>query len=77
MTLLGWTAATLAEQLECDRVVVTGWMKGTSQDSIPHVVAEWIRQRAKAALVLPVPPPTIWRSSMAGERYAPGSAAIH
>lgn len=77
MTVLGWTAATLADQLECDRGLVTQWMKGTSEYSMPSVVAEWIKQRAKAALELPVPPPTMWRASMAGEPYAPGSAAIH
>jgi len=77
MTLLGWTVSALAEQLECDRSVVTRWMRSASAYSMPPVVADWIKQRAKAALILPVPPPPIWRANMVGERYGQGSAAIH
>jgi len=77
MDLLGWTAATLAAQLECDRIVVARWMNGTSQTDVPPAVAEWITQRADAAVMLPVPPPTVWRASVAGRSYTPGSAAIH
>jgi len=77
MDLLGWTASTLAVQLECDRIVVTRWMNGASQTDVPPAVAEWITQRADAAMTLPAPPPTVWRASTTGESYTPGSAAIH
>ncbi len=77
MDLLGWTASTLAAQLECDRIIVARWMNGTSQTDVPPVVAEWITQRADAAMTLPAPPPTVWRAGMARASYPLGSAAIH
>jgi hypothetical protein len=77
MDLLGWTSSTLAAQLECDRVIVTRWMNGTSTTDVPPAIAEWITQRADAAMMLPVPPPTVWRASTAGVSYTPGSATIH
>jgi hypothetical protein len=77
MDLLGWTSSTLAAQLECDRTIVARWMNGTSPTDMPSAVAEWITQRADAAMMLPVPPPTVWRASAAGVSYTPGSATIH
>ncbi len=77
MDLLGWTASTLAAQLECDRIIVARWMNGTSQTDVPSAVAEWIIERADAAMTLPAPPPTVWRAGMAGASYIPGSTAIH
>ncbi len=77
MDLLGWTAATLAAQLECDRIIVTRWLNGTAQTDVPDAVAEWITRRADAAMALPAPPPTVWRGGPAGESRTLGSATIH
>ncbi len=77
MEAQGWTASALAEQLDCDRAVVRRWMNGTSPDGLPPAVAEWIAQRADAAMMLPAPPPAAWRASGAREAHGSGSATIH
>lgn len=74
MEALGWTASVLAEQLECDRTVVKRWMNGTSPDSVPRAVAEWITRCAGAATRLPVPALAVWRVSAAKKAHRPGSA---
>lgn len=73
----GLTALIRAEQLECDRALVALWMGGISPDGVPPAFAEWIAQRANAAMRLPAPPPAAWRANAAREPHRPGSATIH
>jgi transcriptional regulator with XRE-family HTH domain len=73
MTLLGWSASTLADQLGCGRAIVVQWINGTSAHGIPPAIADWIIRRADAAI--PLPPPIGWRTRTGRQSYDQGWAA--